>query len=313
MKKAFLRRIIGTVITATTITTLLPLGVSAQWQENHDKSWSYIDGSSLAGNWKNISGTWYYFTPNGDMRTGWVYYKGAWYYLNNSGEMQTGWANVNKAWYYLDSTGVMETGWIKNNGNWYHLDDNGTMQTGTITLGNKTYYLNKSGSLDETLNNSDQETTDNGSPTTYDATVDVDGLTKLPQNYTISVQASAENKILELMNQKRIEAGLNPLTMDNTLQKIARYRSDHMIQYDYFDHTTPDGKDWTTLFDSVGFQYTSTGENIAYNNYDPVELFNQWWNSSEHRANMMNSSYAKVGIGVIYGNNKYMGTQNFSN
>ena len=38
--------------------------------------------------------------------------------------------------------------------------------------------------------------------------VDVQGLPKLPTKYSINVQASAEQKILELMNAKRTEAGL---------------------------------------------------------------------------------------------------------
>lgn len=313
MKKAFLRKAISTVIAATTITTLLPLGVSAQWRQNCDRSWSFIEGNEIAKNWKNISREWYYFNSSGKMLTGWVYYEGAWYYLKNSGEMQTGWNYVNEIWYYLDNTGVMETGWVKYNGKWYYLNDHGAMQTGTISLGNKTYYLNGSGALEQIRNNSDQETTYYSSTTNYDTSVDVDGLAKLPQNYNINIQSSAENKILELMNQKRTEAGLKPLVLDNTLLQIARYKSNHMIQFGYFDHTTPEGKNWTSWLDAINYQYTTTGENIAYNNYDPVELFNQWWNSSGHRANMMNPSYTKVGIGVIYGNNKYMGTQTFSN
>ena len=86
-----------------------------------------------------------------------------------------------------------------------------------------------------------------------------------------------------------------------------------MIQNNFFDHTNPDGTKWTNWLQTIGYKYTTTGENIAYNTYDAVELFNQWWNSPGHRANMMNASYTKVGIGVIYGNGKYMGTQEFSN
>ena len=143
--------------------------------------------------------------------------------------------------------------------------------------------------------------------------VDVQGLPKLPANYSINVQASAEQKILELMNAKRSEAGLNPLTMDNTLVQVARYKSNNMIQNNFFDHTNPDGTKWTNWLQAIGYKYTTAGENIAYNTSDPVELFNQWWNSPGHRANMMNASYTKVGMGVIYGNGKYMGTQEFSN
>ncbi|EKQ57389.1 MAG: putative cell wall binding protein [Clostridium sp. Maddingley MBC34-26] len=222
--------------------------------------------------------------------------------------MQKGWVYVNEIWYYLGNTGSMETGWIKDNGHWYYLDNTGAMKTGIIYLGDKIFSLNKSGELQQTLNNSNYV-----SNAAYVDSIDVNGLPKLPQNYSISLQVSAENKILQLMNEKRTEAGLSPLILDNTLLQIARYKSNHMIQYNYFDHTTPQGNDWTSWLNTIGYRYATTGENIAYNNFDPVELFNQWWNSSGHRANMMNSSYTKVGIGVIYGDNKYMGTQTFSN
>ena len=157
--------------------------------------------------------------------------------------------------------------------------------------------------------------TEENKPSISDDTVNINGLSKLPEKYSISIQSSAENKILELMNEKRVQAGLKPLTMDNTLLQVARYKSNHMIQYNYFDHTNPDGTKWTTWLQTIGYKYNTTGENIAYNTYDPVKLFEQWWNSQGHRENMMNPSYTKVGVGVIYDkdNNKYMGTQTFSN
>lgn len=312
MKKSFLREIINSVALATAITTLLSLGVSAQWRQTYNKSWIYTNGNTIVRGWSNISGTWYYFDINGEMKTGWTYYKDNWYYLSNSGAMQKGWANINNVWYYLDNTGSMKTGWIKDNEKWYYLDSSGAMQTGTINIGDKIYYLSKSGYLQKILTGQNQSSKESTSVTTNSTTVDVNGLTKLPENYTINVQGFAENTILKLMNKKRTEAGLKPLTLDNTLIKIARYKSNHMIQYNYFDHTTPQGNNWTSWLASIGYHYNTTGENIAYNNYDPVELFNQWWNSSGHRANMMNPNYTKIGIGVIYGNTKYMGTQTFS-
>jgi uncharacterized protein YkwD len=156
-------------------------------------------------------------------------------------------------------------------------------------------------------------TVNTGNETTSVTSVNVQGLPELPTKYAINVQATAENKILELMNEKRTQAGLQPLTIDNTLVQVARYKSDDMIQNNFFDHTNPDGTKWTNWLQTLGYKYTTTGENIAYNTNDAVELFNQWWNSPGHRANMMNSAYTKVGIGVLQGNGKYMGTQEFSN
>ena len=189
-------------------------------------------------------------------------------------------------------------------------NSNGSESGNTTKPNNPENNNGSNGSEDSKPSNpgNDQESTENGG-----TNVDVNGLEKLPQNYPITIQSNAETKILELMNEKRTAAGLKPLTMDNTLLQVARYKSNHMIQYKYFDHTNPDGTKWTNWLKTLGYNYTATAENIAYNSYDPVELFNQWWNSSGHRQNMMNPSYTKVGIGVIQGNNKYMGTQTFSN
>ena len=191
--------------------------------------------------------------------------------------------------------------------------DNGTTETPDNNGG-----LNGDNGTTETPGNNAGSNGNNGSTTpdnnqNDNGSVNVSGLPTLPTNYSTTIQSSAEQKILELMNEKRVAAGLKPLTMDNTLLDVARYKSNHMIQYNYFSHTNPDGTNWTNWLKTLGYKYTATAENIAYNSYDPVELFNQWWNSSGHRQNMMNPNYTKVGIGVLKGNGKYMGTQTFSN
>ena len=215
------------------------------------------------------------------------------------------------------NTGTTSTGTTTNAGTTTNTTTENTNNTGTTTNTGNTTTEENTTNVETTTN-----TTNTGSTTTTDSTtnsstagssVDVQGLPQLPTKYSINVQATAEQKILQLMNEKRVEAGLKPLTMDNTLLKVARYKSNHMIQYNYFDHTNPDGTKWVNWLQTIGYKYTATGENIAYNTYDAVELFNQWWNSPGHRANMMNASYGKVGIGVIQGNGKYMGTQTFSN
>ena len=191
--------------------------------------------------------------------------------------------------------------------------DNGTTETPDNNGGS-----NGDNGITETPDNNAGSNGNNGSTTpdnnqNDNGSVNVSGLPTLPTNYSTTIQSSAEQKILELMNEKRVAAGLKPLTMDNTLLDVARYKSNHMIQYNYFSHTNPDGTNWTNWLKTLGYKYTATAENIAYNSYDPVELFNQWWNSSGHRQNMMNPNYTKVGIGVLKGNGKYMGTQTFSN
>lgn len=305
MKKAFLKKIVMAVVVATTMTSLTPLGVSAA--TTNSKNNNYYNSIS-----------------NGKSNTGWIKDNGKWYYCDNTGAIQTGVINVNGKTYCLNSVGVMETGKVSVNNKTYTCSSSGqVVETKAPTVdkvfdsNNNVVKDNNQNSTVSTSNTSQGTNTSTSTGSTTNSTsintVDVKGLPQLPTTYSINVQANVEDKILELMNAKRVEAGLKPLTIDNTLVQVARYKSDHMIQYNYFDHVTPQGTKYTDWLQTVGYKYTTAGENIAYNTYDAVELFNQWWNSPGHKANMMNSSYTKVGIGVVQGNNKFMGTQEFSN
>lgn len=287
-----------------------------------------------------IDGKVYYFNKSGAMQTGRVIISGRIYRFASNGQA-TG-TRIPTASKEFDSKGNLiingsvndnqgstGNGDSNNNNNNNGTGNNGTdsNKPGDVIVpddnGSNNTPENDNSATDKPVdgeeNNKPEDnnsgSTGNGNTTTPEnnSSTNVSGLPTLPETYKITIQNSAENTILQLMNQKRTEAGLKPLTMDNTLLSVARYKSNHMIQYNYFSHTNPDGTKWTNWLSKIGYKYNATAENIAYNSYDAVELFNQWWNSSGHRQNMMNPSYTKVGIGVVYGNGKYMGTQTFSN
>ncbi|EES48887.1 CAP domain-containing protein [Clostridium botulinum] len=350
MKKAFLRRILGGVVAVATITSLSPLGVSAAGKNNTNNNcattqcWSKVYGTwfCLGSNGQiQIGNQTTNNNPGCNLQFGWVTCptqpnKPG----DNNGSDNTIVPEVPGDNNGSNDTTVPEVPGNNNRPNDTTVpevpgDNNGSDNTivpevpgdnngsGNTTVPETPGDNNESENTSKPDNNGNNGTvkpeqpgdTEENLPPTSGDSVNVNGLSKLPEKYSISVQSSAENKILQLMNEKRVQAGLKPLTMDNTLLQVARYKSNHMIQYNYFDHTNPDGTKWVNWLQTIGYKYNTTGENIAYNTYDPVELFNQWWNSQGHRENMMNPSYTKVGVGVVYDkdNNKYMGTQTFSN
>ncbi len=348
MKKAFLRKIVTAVIAATTMTSIAPLGVSAATTNSmFNNYYNVFSNGGLQTGWVNNNGQWSYFDNGGVMQTGVIKVNGKTYCLNQNGIMEIGKVLVNNRIYTTSQGGQVigtkapSSDKVFDSGNNVVQDNNKTSTvkpsnttsttcpttggtTGTVTTtkpatGSTTGTVTTkptTGNTNSTGTTTTGNTTNSGSTantSTSTSSLDVQGLPKLPANYSVTVQAAAEQKILELMNAKRTEAGLKPLTLDNTLLQVARYKSNDMIQNNFFDHTNPDGTKWTNWLQAVGYRYTTAGENIAYNTYDAVELFTQWWNSPGHRANMMNSSYTKVGVGVLYGNGKYMGTQEFSN
>lgn len=109
-----------------------------------------------------------------------------------------------------------------------------------------------------------------------------------------------ELKMLELINRERQLAGVPPLTMDNELVRVARIKSQDMIEKNYFAHTSPTYGDPFAMMKSFGISYGYAGENLAGN--QTVERAHEaLMNSSGHRKNILNANYRHVGIGIIEG------------
>ncbi len=129
----------------------------------------------------------------------------------------------------------------------------------------------------------------------------------------VTVDASAEAQMLRLVNQARTEAGLVALTMDDSLVGVARAHSKDMFARGYFAHVNPDGKSPFDRMVDAGISFKLAGENLAY--AANVQLaFNGLMNSPDHRANILEKDFRRVGMGVmnggVYGE---MFTQDFTN
>lgn len=112
--------------------------------------------------------------------------------------------------------------------------------------------------------------------------------------------AAVEYKMLELVNKERVQAGVKPLLMDKELVKIARLKSQDMIDKNYFAHTSPTYGDPFAMMRSFGVSFSYAGENLAGN--QTVEKAHEaLMNSPGHRKNILSPNYTHIGIGIIEG------------
>lgn len=107
-----------------------------------------------------------------------------------------------------------------------------------------------------------------------------------------------EAEVLRLVNIERGKAGLKPLTMNWELSRIARYKSQDMINKNYFSHISPTYGSPFNMMENFGLKFTSAGENIAMGQKTPAEVVTSWMNSPGHRANILNKSYTQLGVGL---------------
>ncbi len=104
------------------------------------------------------------------------------------------------------------------------------------------------------------------------------------------------NEVLSLVNKYRNASGLNSVTLDENLCEAAQIRAKETRTS--FSHTRPSGKSCFTVLSDLGISYRGAGENIAYGQSSPDEVMTAWMNSEGHRANIMNPSFTKLGVGV---------------
>ncbi|WP_244209190.1 CAP domain-containing protein [Paenibacillus ferrarius] len=103
------------------------------------------------------------------------------------------------------------------------------------------------------------------------------------------------------MNQERTKAGLNSISLNSSLSKVAMAKAQDMYNNNYFDHQSPTYGSPFDMMTAFGVTYNSAGENIAKGQTSPTEVMNQWMSSPGHRANILNSSYTQIGIAYYNG------------
>ena len=111
--------------------------------------------------------------------------------------------------------------------------------------------------------------------------------------------ASYEAEVVRLVNIEREKNGLPHLKKDWELSRVARYKSQDMKDKNYFSHTSPTYGSPFQMMKSFGISYRTAGENIARGYKTPESVVNGWMNSSGHRANILNSSFTRIGVGYV--------------
>jgi uncharacterized protein YkwD len=135
-------------------------------------------------------------------------------------------------------------------------------------------------------------------PTTTTTTKPATTTSTSTSNSTTSSYAA---QVLQLVNKERAKEGLSALTTNNTITAAGNVRAKEIVQS--FSHTRPNGSSPFTALSEAGITYRAAGENIAYGQRTPQEVVTGWMNSPGHRANIMNPSFGKVGIGVYKDSN----------
>lgn len=102
------------------------------------------------------------------------------------------------------------------------------------------------------------------------------------------------DEIFRLLNEYRVENGLNALQKTEALDAAARTRA---LECSYlFSHDRPNSSSCFTAFPSG---YIGCGENIAAGYYNAAAVMAGWKSSPGHNANMLTSDFNYVGVSLF--------------
>lgn len=118
-----------------------------------------------------------------------------------------------------------------------------------------------------------------------------------------SSQSSYGTEVVNLVNKERSAKGLSSLSKDSQLTKLAQLKAEDMAKNQYFSHTSPTYGSVADMMKQYGVSYKTVGENIAKGQKTASSVMNGWMNSSGHRANILSSSYSKIGVGYAKASN----------
>jgi len=106
-----------------------------------------------------------------------------------------------------------------------------------------------------------------------------------------------ELEVIRLINVERVNYGLQPLVVDERIMMAARFKSQEMVDLNYFAHESPVYGNFNTIpFELFGIGVIA--ENLAGGS-TPEFVVRAWMNSPGHRANVLRESATHIGIGRV--------------
>jgi len=109
-----------------------------------------------------------------------------------------------------------------------------------------------------------------------------------------------ELEIVRLTNIERAHAGLQPVTINNSIMMAARFKAQSMAHLDYIDHEHPVYGNFANAPREL-FNVRVISENLAMSQPTPQEVVSAFMNSEVHRVNILNPRATEMGAGFFRG------------
>lgn len=114
----------------------------------------------------------------------------------------------------------------------------------------------------------------------------------------IKLRDNAEQLFLHLMNQVRATQKLSPLLMIPQQQQVARQHSQDMVNRNFFDYKSPEGKGTQQRLEAANIPFSSYGSDIYRSSHSTLLMFHRLFSNENSRKRILNNQYTHLLMGM---------------
>ncbi len=124
---------------------------------------------------------------------------------------------------------------------------------------------------------------------------------------------AAEQALIDAINARRDTRGLRAIRLDPRIARLARARSQDMIDRRYFAHRDPDGRYVSDHLRRARIKFSRSSEIIAWTQSRDLQaaaagVVDMWMSDSIHRHEVLSKTHNYLGAGVATNGNKVIWT-----
>lgn len=114
----------------------------------------------------------------------------------------------------------------------------------------------------------------------------------------LRAQDGREKALMDMANQSRAEAGLQPLRWDAGLAAAARAHAEWMVREGPISHRYGGEEDLPERAAKAGARFSLIEENIAVGP-SPAQIHDGWMHSQGHHDNLLNAQINRIGVALV--------------
>ncbi|MCL2456119.1 MAG: CAP domain-containing protein [Defluviitaleaceae bacterium] len=112
--------------------------------------------------------------------------------------------------------------------------------------------------------------------------------------------SGAETDLIAEINNAREISGVQKLSVNRELMRLARYKSEEMVELNFFGHSSRIYGEPEEMLARFGVNFSKAGATIAKGQETAQEVVRAWLTSQSHVEVLFDAEFTSAGVGLAF-------------